>query len=145
MQNLSSSKDIIWTNYILNVCCDLDPEHNYPIFSLDTLAYEVTMIYHTSKFGCKRIIGSQDIVQNIHIYLDICKSFIFRYASPHCYHDLQDSNPIFLHDKLPNNDAPQYQVVGVFLKAEWLKKISSGQTTEILNLCCDPDLDQGSH
>ena len=68
VQNLSSLKDIIWTNnYILNVRCDLDPEHSNPIFSQDTLAYEVMMIYHTSKFGCKRIIGSDDIVLNIHI------------------------------------------------------------------------------
>ena len=69
----------LWLIINLNYCCDLDLEHNTPIFSLETLAYNkfwttaVTLtlntilqsfhwkfwpviIYHQPRFGCKVVI-----------------------------------------------------------------------------------------
>ena len=44
---------------IMNVWCDSDLEQSNPIFSLDIL---VNDIYHHTKFCCKGIISSEDIV-----------------------------------------------------------------------------------
>ena len=60
----SSLENIIWTNTdILTLCCDLDLECSNPIFSQDTLAYVVMMMYHQTKFGCQSISSSEDIVK----------------------------------------------------------------------------------
>ena len=49
------------------------------------------MMYHPFKFGCKRMISSVDMVETV----------IFDYMSPHCDLELEDNNPIGLHDTGP--------------------------------------------
>ena len=49
---------IIIINEVLNLYCELDSENINPMVSQDTPAYD----YHHTKFGCKRISSSVDIV-----------------------------------------------------------------------------------
>ena len=48
------------------------------------------MVCHPIKFGCKKISSSVDMVETV----------ILDYISPHFDPELEDSNPIFLHDTL---------------------------------------------
>ena len=57
-------------------------------FSLDTPAYE-------TKFGCKKIIGSKNIVETV----------IFSSHEPHYDFDLEDNKPTFPHNT-PACDSP---------------------------------------
>ena len=70
----------------MNLHCDLDPKNNNLIFTQNTPAYDNV----PSKFGCKKISNSADIVETV----------IFDQMSPHCDHELEDRKPIFLHDIL---------------------------------------------
>ena len=56
--------------------------------TLETL--QLTMMYHLTKFGCKKISSSADIVETV----------ISDYISPHCDLELEDSKPIVSHDTL---------------------------------------------
>ena len=75
---------------ILNFRCDLDLECSNQIFPQDTPAY--------------------DAVLSNQVWLQSGKQFrrynkkkqsYFDYISPHCDHNIEDSEPIFLHDTLP--------------------------------------------
>ena len=57
-------------------------------------------MYNPTKFGCKKISTSADMVETV-------KS---DQMSPHCYPELEDSKPIFLHDTLAHNVASPYQI-----------------------------------
>ena len=57
-----------------------------------------------TKFGCKQT----------NIWEDIVEIVIF-FISPHCDLDTEDSEPILLHDTLPHDKIPPYQV--------WLKMV----------------------
>ena len=81
--------------------CDLDLENNNLIFTQNTPAYDNV----PSKFGCKQISSSADMVQTV----------IFDQMSLHCDPELEDRKPIFLHDTLAYNVASPYQV--------WLQKV----------------------
>ena len=63
------------------------------------------MMHNPIKYGWKKIISSVDVV----------KTVISDYISPHCDPELEDSKPIFLHDTLAHNDASPNQV--------WLQNI----------------------
>ena len=62
-------------------------------------------MHNPIKYGWKKIISSVDVV----------KTVISDYISPHCDPELEDSKPIFLHDTLAHNDASPNQV--------WLQNI----------------------
>ena len=59
------------------------------------------ILYYHIKFGCKQTSSLEDMVQTI-IYFD--------YISPCCDLDIEDSEPIFLHDTSPHDYTPPYQV-----------------------------------
>ena len=63
------------------------------------------MMYHPIKFGYKKINTSVDMV----------KTVITDYISPHYDLELEDSKPIFLHDTLAHDGTSPYQV--------WLQKV----------------------
>ena len=63
------------------------------------------MKYHLTKFGCKKISSSVDVVETV----------ISDQMSPRCDPELEDSKPFFLHDTLANDVASPYQV--------WLQKV----------------------
>ena len=63
------------------------------------------MMYHTIKFGCKKISSSADMVETV----------IYDKMSLHCDPELEDTKPIFLHDTLAHDVASPYQV--------WLQNI----------------------
>ena len=58
------------------------------------------MMCHQTKFSCKRISSSDNIL----------KKAYFDYIILNCAFDLDDSKPIFLKDNLAHNDASPYQV-----------------------------------
>ena len=60
------------------------------------------LMYHPRRFCCKKISSSADKVK-------------FDQMSPHCDPELEDSEPIFLHDTLAHDDASPYQV--------WLQRV----------------------
>ena len=60
------------------------------------------MMYHQTNTGFKTISSSEDIA----------KAANFDHMSPHS-DNLQDSKPVFLHDTLSHDDAPQYNEVGI--------------------------------
>ena len=62
-------------------------------------------MYYPIQFGCKKISTSADMVETV-------KS---DQMSPHCYPELEDSKPIFLHDTLAHDVASPYQV--------WLQQV----------------------
>ena len=62
-------------------------------------------MHNPIKYGWKKIISSVDVV----------KTVISDYISPHCDPELEDSKPIFLHDTMTHVDASPYQV--------WLPKV----------------------
>ena len=64
-------------------------------------------MYHTIKFGCKKINSLADMVET--------ETVISDQMSPHCDPELKDNKPIFLHDTLAHNVASPYQV--------WLQKV----------------------
>ena len=55
------------------------------------------MMYHPIKFGCKKLGSSADLVETV----------IFDQMSPNCEPELEDSKPLFLHDKLNLKTANQ--------------------------------------
>ena len=63
------------------------------------------LMYHPTKFDCKKISSSADMVETV----------ISDHMSPHCDPGLEDSKPIFSHDTLAHDDASPYQV--------WLQKV----------------------
>ena len=63
------------------------------------------MSYHPTKCGCNKISSSVDTVGTV----------IFDIMSPHYDPELEDSQPIFLHNNLAHDDASPYQV--------WLQKV----------------------
>ena len=67
------------------------------------------MMYHPIKFGCKKISSSADMVETV----------ISDQMSPHCDPELEDSEPIFLHDILADDVASPYQI--------WLQKVQQLQ------------------
>ena len=67
----------------MNLHCGLELGNNNPI-----------------KYGWKKIISSVDVV----------KTVISDYISPHCDPELEDSKPIFLQDTLAQDDASPYQL-----------------------------------
>ena len=79
---------------ILNLFCDLDLDHNTAIQSFHETIH-LMMMYHHTKFSCKRISSSDNILK---------KSY-FDYIILNCDLDLEDSKPIFLKDNLAHNDA----------------------------------------
>ena len=86
-QILGGLEDIIWTNTdILTLHCAFDLECSYPIFFHKTL--RLMMTYLQTKFGCKEINSSRDIVESY-----------FDHMSPCCDHDT-----------LAHNAASPYQV-----------------------------------
>ena len=80
-QEISGTEDIRYIKIVLNLHCDLDLENNNLIFTQNTPAYDNV----PSKFGCKKISSSADMVQTV----------IFDQMSPHCDPELEDSKPIF--------------------------------------------------
>ena len=58
------------------------------------------MVYHPIKFGCKKISSLADKVDTV----------IFDQMSPHCDPELEDSEPIFLHDTVAHDVASPYKV-----------------------------------
>ena len=87
----------------MNLHSDLDLENNNLIFTQITPAYDSV----PSKFGCKKISSSADMVETV----------ISDQMNPHCDPELEDRRPVFLHDILAHDVASPYQV--------WLQKISS--------------------
>ena len=79
----------------MNLHCDLDPDNNNLVFTRNTPAYDNV----PSKFGCKKISSSADMVQTV----------IFDQMSPHCDPELEDRKPIFLRILAPDGASP-YQV-----------------------------------
>ena len=70
-----------------------------------------TMMYHQTKFGCKKISGSEDTVETVVFW------------NPHCDLDLEVSTQIFQHDTPAHDDSPSYKA--------WLQKVqrfTSGDT-----------------
>ena len=53
-------------------------------------------MYHPTKFGCKNISNSAEMVETV--------------ISDHCDPELKDSKPIFLHDTLAYDAASPYSV-----------------------------------
>ena len=80
----------------MNLHCDLDLQNNNLIFTQNTPAYDNI----PSKFGCKKISNSADIVETV----------IFDQMSPHSDTELEDSKPIFLHDILAYGVASPHPV-----------------------------------
>ena len=74
------------------------------------------MMYHPIKFGCKKISSTVDMVRTV----------ISDYLSPHCDLDHEDSEPIFLQDTLAHDEASSYQV--------WLQKVQ-----QLSRYCSDED------
>ena len=68
-------------------------------------ALQLMMMYHPIKFGCKKISSSVHMVETV----------IFDQMSLHCDPELEDSEPIFLHDTVAHDVALPYQV--------WLQKV----------------------
>ena len=62
-------------------------------------------MYHSIKFGYKKISSSADMVETV-----ICGQM-----SPYCDPELEDSKPIFLHDTFAHDVASPYRV--------WLQKV----------------------
>ena len=58
------------------------------------------MLYYQTKFACKPTSSREDIVEIV----------IFWLYKPSRDLDFEDSDPIFLHDTLPRDNAPPYQV-----------------------------------
>ena len=85
----------------MNLHYDLDLESNNLIFTQNSLAYDNV----PSKFNCKKISSSADIVETV----------IFNEMSPHCDHELENRKPVFLHGILAHDVALPYQV--------WLQKV----------------------
>ena len=67
----------------MNLHCDLDLENNNLIFTPNIPAHDNV----PSKFGCKKISSSADMVE----------TDIFDQMSPHCDPELEDRKLIFLH------------------------------------------------
>ena len=84
----------------MNLHCDLYLENNNLISTQNTPAYDNA----PSKFGCKKISSSAEMVETI----------MSDEMSPHCDPELEDSKPI-LHDILAHDVASPYQV--------WLQKV----------------------
>ena len=64
------------------------------------MALWLMMLYYKTKFGCKQTSSLEDIV----------KIVVFDHISPCGDLDIEDSEPIFPHDTLPDNNTPPYQV-----------------------------------
>ena len=75
----------------MDLHCDLDLENNNLIFTQNTPAYDKAP---------SKICTSVDVV----------KTLIRDYMSPHYDPEFQHSKPIFLHDTLAHDDASPYQV-----------------------------------
>ena len=101
------------------------------------------MMHNPIKYGWKKIISSVDVV----------KTVISDYISPHCDPELEDSKPIFLHDTVTLKIANNF----FFPMTLWLmmlhhhtklgyKMFSSSEdiirtNIDILYLCCNLDLE----
>ena len=62
------------------------------------------MLYYQTKFGSKQTSSLEDIVKIVTFFL-----------SPCCDLDIEDSEPVFVHDTLPHDNTPHYQI--------WLKMV----------------------
>ena len=78
---------------ILSLHCDLDLEHSTTIFPRTLW---LMMLYYQIKFVSKRTSSLEDIAEIV-LYFD--------YMKPHCKLDIEDSEPIFLHDTLAHDAA----------------------------------------
>ena len=95
-QKISSRQT--FTN-ILNLCCDVDLERSSPIF-------------------CPQNTPASDDVLTNQVWLQTDQQFrtyskkysYFDYISPRYDFDIQDSEPIFLHDTSPHGNTQLYQV-----------------------------------
>ena len=83
---------------ILNHHCDLDLEHSNPIFPQDTPAYNAV---RSNQIWLQTNQQFRGYSRNSHIFYHI---------SPCCDLDIEDSEPLFLHDTPPHNNTPPYQV-----------------------------------
>ena len=95
----SSSEDtvqILLGNF--NPHCDLDFEHKIQYFHIDSCVSD-----DQTRFGCKRTISSEKTVKTITFWLYVP-----------CGLDLEDSNPVLLHNTPAHGDSPSYQL--------WLQK-----------------------
>ena len=88
---------MIQLSFLLNLHCDLDLENNNIIVTQSTPVYDES--------GCKKISSSAVMVETV----------IIDQMSLHCDPELEDSQPIFLHNTLAHHVASSYQV--------WLQKV----------------------
>ena len=104
-RRFSSWGDIVQMNIHWNseLFCDFDLDHNRANQSFHKTIH-LMMICHQTKFSCKKISSSADMVETV----------TFDQTSPHCDPELQDRKPIFLHDTLVHDVTSPYQV--------WLQK-----------------------
>ena len=58
-------------------------------------------VYYQTKFGCKQTSSLEEIAK---------KQSYFDYVSPRCDLDIEDNEPIFLHDTSPYDNTPTYRV-----------------------------------
>ena len=78
----------------MNHHCDLDLKNNNLIFTQNTAAFDIV----ASKFGCKKISSSADMVETV----------ISNQMSPNQGLEPQDRKQIFLHDNLTHDVASPY-------------------------------------
>ena len=111
-------------------CCDLDLQPSNPIFQQDTLAYDAVL---SNKFGCKPTSSLEDTTEIVIFWLykpllwpwfwTQWTKFSARHSGIWCYTTIS----------------------GLATKCSVVQKILSGQTfTNILNLCCDCDLERSN-
>ena len=117
--------DIVWTNIeILTLWCDLECECSHPILLIKLW---LMMMYHQTMFGCRWINSSVDITDRV----------IFRSYKL----DLENRRK----KKIPARNAGSWcciTIPSLVTKCSAVQSTSSGQTfTDILNLCCDLDLE----
>ena len=88
------------------------------------------MMYHQTKFGCRKICSSEDIVEKSH----------FDQMSPRRDPDLEDSKYVF--SAWHSGSRCCITIPSLVTKCSVVQNVSSKQTfTDILNCCCDLDLE----
>ena len=111
---------------IFNLPCDLDLQCSNPILKQDTAAYDAVL---TTKFGCKPTSNLEDTTEIV----------LFWVYKPKLWpwHWTQWTNFSAWHSGLWSC----ITIPGLVTNCPVVQKISSGETlTNILNLCCDLDL-----
>ena len=109
--------------------CDLDLDHNKAIQSFHKTTLHLMMMCHQTKFSCKKFSSSDNILKShVLIILSLTVTLTLKRENQSFWSTIW---LIMIH-----------HIPSLVVKGSAFQKISSGQTfTDILNLCCDLDLE----